>query len=320
MSTAVTSMTFSSRAKLMITGEYLVLRGAWSLSIPLKFRQTLKISEHPGVPALAWKTYEKGKHWFDAVYSLNEMVIGNTNDFPVALNLRDILLAARQMNPSFLKKEVRYEAVAELDFSINWGLGSSSSLIADVAAWSGNDPFDLYRLVSEGSGYDIAAAISDGPVIYRKAPSGQEFQRVSFYPGFHRNIYFAYLGKKRSSATAVQKFNNSVERDLSKEIRDIDRITNAIVNVTDFPEFKKLMREHERIISEITGMPSIKEKLFSDFNGEIKSLGAWGGDFIMLATDMPADYVSSWLRGKEMDTWFSFGDIVPDPAFKGGDK
>jgi mevalonate kinase len=320
MNTSETSMTFSSGAKLMITGEYLVLKGAWALAIPLKFRQILKISEHPGVPALVWKTYEKGQHWFDAVYSLNEMVIGNANDFPVALNLREILMAARQLNPSFLKKEVRYEAVAELDFRINWGLGSSSSLIANIAAWSGNDPFELNRIVSGGSGYDIAAAISDGPVMYRKTPSGQEFQRLTFYPGFHRNLYFAYLGKKRSSAMAVRKFNESAERDLSAEIKDIDRITKNLINTADFSEFKKLIKEHEKIISRVTCVPPLKEKQFNDFNGEIKSLGAWGGDFIMLATDMPADYVTSWLRGKEMDTWFSFADLVLKPVFKGGEQ
>ena len=29
----------------------------------------------------------------------------------------------------------------------------------------------------------------------------------------------------------------------------------------------------------------IKDKLFNDFNGEIKSLGAWGGDFILASSN-----------------------------------
>ena len=36
---------------------------------------------------------------------------------------------------------------------------------------------------------------------------------------------------------------------------------------------------------------TIKESLFPDFNGVIKSLGAWGGDFVMaIATENPSDY------------------------------
>jgi hypothetical protein len=67
MSPAKTIMTYKSNAKLMISGEYLVLKGAEALAIPLKFGQTLKVSEHSGSPSLAWKTYVKGQHWFDAI-------------------------------------------------------------------------------------------------------------------------------------------------------------------------------------------------------------------------------------------------------------
>jgi hypothetical protein len=61
-----TIKSFHANAKLMITGEYLVLRGAHSLSVPLKFGQTLQLTEHPGIPAIGWTTYVKEHHWFDA--------------------------------------------------------------------------------------------------------------------------------------------------------------------------------------------------------------------------------------------------------------
>jgi len=38
-------------------------------------------------------------------------------------------------------------------------------------------------------------------------------------------------------------------------------------------------------------MQTIKEALFHDFDGVIKSLGAWGGDFVMvISKDNPKDY------------------------------
>ena len=105
MSPSKSIQTFYSRAKLMITGEYLVLRGAFALSIPLSKGQSLQISEHQGGPSLVWKTFVNGQHWFDATFSTGEFVIGNTNDFPTAQYLREILLAAKVLQPEFLNKK-----------------------------------------------------------------------------------------------------------------------------------------------------------------------------------------------------------------------
>ena len=42
------------------------------------------------------------------------------------------------------------------------------------------------------------------------------------------------------------------------------------------------MNEHEYLISAILEQETIKEKLFPMYPNSIKSLGAWGGDFIMV--------------------------------------
>jgi hypothetical protein len=46
-------------------------------------------------------------------------------------------------------------------------------------------------------------------------------------------------------------------------------------------EFEQILNEHEDFISKILSVVPVKEKLFSDFQGAIKSLGAWGGDFVL---------------------------------------
>jgi len=313
MNPDITIKQFRSNAKLMITGEYLVLRGAESLAIPLKYGQTLKVTEHTGIPSLVWKTYINGKHWFEAVFSLEGFAIGNSNDFIIAQFLREILLAAKKMNPAFLEKNVRFEAVSELDFDINWGLGSSSSLIANISKWAEVDPFDLFSHVSSGSGYDMAAAISDAPVLFRVTGGTRNFTTTEFYPVFHEKVYFAWLGKKRNSAQAVNKFSEMDGKDLTREVSEISSITRDILACRELREFRRLIREHERIISEVLKVPPLGEKLFSDFNGDVKSLGAWGGDFILLASDMPDDYIVSYLKKKDLNIWFHFNELIIKP-------
>jgi len=308
-----TTVCYKSNAKLMISGEYLVLYGAEALAIPLKYGQSLKVSEHHGRPSLMWKTYVKGQHWFDAIFSVDEFVIGNTNDFPTAQNLREILLAAKSLNPKFLEKSIKYEVIAELDFDINWGLGSSSSLIVNIAHWAEIDPFELSVKLSAGSGYDVATAMSGKPIIYKLSGKSREIREVNFYPGFHNHLYFVYSGKKRNSTLAVNSFNLPVNKDLTDKILEIDEITNAMITAVELREFRKLMRNHEKIISGVLNVPGIGDKILGDFNGDGKSLGAWGGDFLLLATDMPRDYVVSWLRKKDMNTWFTFEEIVHSP-------
>ena len=55
------------------------------------------------------------------------------------------------------------------------------------------------------------------------------------------------------------------------------------------------MNQHEATISQYLGIPTVKERLFADFKGTIKSLGAWGGDFVLAISeteDVPAYFVS----------------------------
>ena len=305
-----TIQTYRANGKLMISGEYLVLRGSLSLSVPLSFGQSLTVREHSGTPALVWKTYVKGQPWFDAVFSLNGFIIGNTNDFPTAQYLRELLLAAESMNPGFLDKGKRYEIVSKVEFDMNWGFGSSSSLIVNLAAWAKVDPFVLFRRVSTGSGYDVATAMSQKPVVYMLNENKPEIRHVDFNPVFRDQLYFAYLGKKRNSTQAVNQFNENEERSYVSEIHEIDAITEEMIQTAELRNFRRLMHEHERIISGILGIPAIGEKFFNDLSGEVKSLGAWGGDFVMLASDMPKEYLISYLRKKDLNIWFGYDEIV----------
>lgn len=60
--------------------------------------------------------------------------------------------------------------------------------------------------------------------------------------------------------------------------------TMLVIASNSIDAFEKLLSQHEQILSEAMGIPTVKSQLFPDYKGAIKSLGAWGGDFI-LATD-----------------------------------
>ena len=54
---------------------------------------------------------------------------------------------------------------------------------------------------------------------------------------------------------------------------------------SDLGTFESLLNHHESVISNTLRIPTIKEQLFSDYPRAIKSLGAWGGDFILAIGD-----------------------------------
>jgi mevalonate kinase len=303
------NMHFYSNAKLMLTGEYLVLKGAVSLALPLVKGQELKVLYSEKRPYLSWRTYVMGDYWFEANYSLPDLAIANTNDFPIAQNIRDILIQARTLNKDFLNPDIHIEVTSKINFDINWGLGSSSSLIVNIAKWANINPFDLHFRVSEGSGYDVAAALSDHPVIYQIINDTPKYTEVEFCPPFHDKIYFAYLGKKRNSAEAVANFNK-LDTNLDREVEEISVITQKIVSSTNQVDFINFLKRHDKIISRLLSIKPLHANRFHDFNGYAKSLGAWGGDFAMFISDLPKEYVLTYFRKKELKHYFPYKEII----------
>jgi hypothetical protein len=104
---------------------------------------------------------------------------------------------------------------------------------------------------------------------------------IDFNPTFKENIYFVYLNKKQNSKTAIANYR-SKQGDVANSIVIINEITETLLNTTDLHDFAKKIEKHELIMSEILGMQTVKQSLFPDFEGTLKSLGAWGGDFVMV--------------------------------------
>lgn len=276
---------YYSNGKLLITGEYLVLDGAQSLAVPTLYGQSLSVKETQD-KLLTWKSLDdKGKPWFESDYELEDFdpVTKNTvseEALAISVTLKKILLEARKLNPSFLSTSQGYEITTALNFPREWGLGSSSTLINNIAQWAQIDAYVLLWNAFSGSGYDIACAQNNSPIIYQLKNSRPIVYSASFNPTFKSDLYFVYLNQKQNSRDGIAQYRNK-EFNAFSAISQINSITQRILTCTRLSQFDKLIKKHESILSEILGTPTVKERLFPDFKGAIKSLGAWGGDFIL---------------------------------------
>ena len=270
-------MEIYSSGKVLLTGEYVILDGALSLASPTKFGQYLKLEENQS-NLISWKSinYDE-KIWFECTIKNENLEIKSTSSKRVSDTLIRIINLIREYNPSFLKNH-GYDILTSLTFDKNWGLGSSSTLISNLATLSGVDPYVLNNKIFKGSGYDIACANSISPIVYQLNKDQNIINEVSFKPPFHEKIYFIYLNKKQSSISEIENYNNKASDSI---INEINNITSMILQCNTIEVYDELIESHELIISKLISKPTIKETLFKDFNGSIKSLGAWGGDMIM---------------------------------------
>lgn len=284
---------FYSNGKLLITGEYLVLDGAKAFALPTKFGQNL-IVEKGNNQEIKWTSFDSdGSIWLEETLSFEDISIKNISDTASSKRntLIEILHEGHLLNPDFITKSEGFHITTELTFPRNWGLGTSSTLINNIAQWLEIDAFVLLNNSFGGSGYDIACAQNDVPILYHLENGNPVVEKVTFEPEFTENLYFVYLDKKQSSKAAIAFYHNNKNRDLAQIIKQNDALTQQVLKAKKLQEFALNLEEHEAEMSNILEMHTIKESLFPDFNGVIKSLGAWGGDFVMaIAKENPTDY------------------------------
>jgi len=305
------STQYHAHGKLLISGEYLVLRGARALAVPLKVGQWMEIEELPVQtnPVLDWRAVENDRDWFSAVISIPGLAISQTSDPVISGRLIRVIRILQELNAGFLKDHTGYRVTTRTSFAHTWGLGSSSALIVNLARWAKIDPFELNSYVSSGSGYDVAAAISHGPILYAKTKFGAKISQVRFSPSFRDRICFAYLGNKQDSGESLDLFNRQVITS-ERDVGTMGAMTLRLLHATTLGDFLKVMAAHELFLSRLLRRKRIKEEFFPDFEGEVKSLGAWGGDFFMTASPNPAEYIKSYLADKGIHVVFGFDDLI----------
>lgn len=277
---------FYSNGKLLITGEYVVLDGAKALGVPTKKGQSLKV-QTTREPILTWKSYDcHGAIWYETQIQTTQLFdkVAPQGNSKFDETLFNILWHALQLNPLFIKQDEGYAIETHLTFERLWGLGTSSTLINNIATWAAVNPFELLHLSFGGSGYDIACAKNNTPIFYQKT-NDNHFPNISpaiFNPPFKDSIHFIYLNEKKDSKQAIQNYRAIDKKDLVQTKAQISAHSEQITQCTNLSEFENIITEHEAILSSLLQTPTVKKTRFPDYKGTVKSLGGWGGDFVMV--------------------------------------
>ena len=287
---------FHAHGKLLITGEYLVLKGATALAIPLNKGQTLSV-ETSNKEGLLWRAETPIGLWFEAKFNDKLMLLEST-DYKKAEALQLMLKKAVEQNPSIQAKLNHSSVTTMLKFDPSWGWGSSSTLLHLLEQWLGVDPYQIMDETIGGSGYDIACAAANSPIFYSRTPNTTpQIVPAHFNPSFIQQMGIVYLNKKQNSSTQVKSFlaSNSSHKDL---IDEISALSQKFTTTNEITEFMSLMQQHEVIIAEATGLTPVQQLLFPNFNGAIKSLGAWGGDFALFLSEEDFKTNKEWFASK----------------------
>ena len=298
---------FHSNGKLLISGEYLVLDGALSLALPCKFGQYLNFTEDSN-GTLEWISKDMNDTiWFTAYFEAKTLKVLKTSNYNTVKWVKKILEFCNKN--SLTNKSLQGKIECKLEFPNNWGLGSSSTLLNNLASLYEVNPYDLHFSTTNGSGYDIACAGSNSALTYQVIENIPKVKKMDWSPVFKDEILFIFLKKKQKSNLEVKRF-----KELKKDpdlISRISSITKEIIYSKTIEEFEHLLDEHEAITGQYIQNETVKSKYFSDYEGSVKSLGAWGGDFV-LATRKNKNY----FLDKGFDTILSFSEIIKESTFK----
>jgi mevalonate kinase len=300
------SINARANGKLLISGEYMVLAGATALALPLKFGQELLVKEYP-VPFIRWTSSEPGNVWFGCDVNPADCEIVSTNDASTASGLSKLLKAARTLNPYFPDKKTGSVVEIKANYPVEWGLGSSSTLISLVAHWAGVDPFALFRLVTEGSGYDIACADRREMIFYRWDGTQPEVTETSPGKAIREHAYFVSLGNKQDSRKEVQSFLDN-GRFSPADVDTFSCLSKQINKAETAEELTHLVKEHETLLGAILGKEPIAAR-FKNFPGTVKSLGAWGGDFAMFISGADKKDILKSIHEYGLKHFFTFDEI-----------
>lgn len=271
-----------SPGKLLLTSEYFVLDGALALAVPTTPGQEFFFEEKDDAQSTVfWEALHQGEPWLSVRLNYKTWTILDTNLPQSAEFVLRLLKTVQQHSGTRFQGSVSYHLKTNLQFPADFGLGSSSTLINNIAQWSDSDPYLLNTVLLHGSGYDIAVAREKRAILFQNAPE-LNVKPVHYSPMFKDDLLFVHINRKQDSRAGIQLYRSKEKS--ADLINRFSELTAEVYNSTNLPGFLHLMEEHENLVSEFIGLPKIKDRFFADYGGTVKSLGAWGGDFVLASS------------------------------------
>ncbi len=319
MSKDTTNLNFRGNGKLLLSGEYFILDGGVGLAVPLRMGQRMSVTQGEEA-GLHWQSLTlRGETWFEARFELPTLDILSTTDEEAAEILQKMMRYARSKDLDFMRGETQLKITTRLEFPRNWGFGSSSTLVYMVAKWAKLNPFELLDKTFGGSGYDLICAEVETPIFFQKQEKVRAYQPTEFgkHPEtgenlpFLKNLYLVHLNKKQNSREAIERYRAWDDEDKKLErLQQISVLSQRFQFSTSLPELNAVIREHEDIVSSSLKLRMAKDLYFNDFWGEVKSLGAWGGDFVLVTSQRTPQSTKTYFREKGFKVCLKYLDIV----------
>lgn len=294
-----------SPGKLMLTSEYFAMDGALVLAVPTKLGQEFSFEEkNDGKSLIFWEAYHQNKLWLKVVIDYQNWQILETNISSSAEFILNTLKNVQLLSTIKFKNDFTYHLKTNLQFPADYGLGSSSTLMTNLAEWAQIDPFHLNKISLGGSGYDIAVAKEKSAILFQSVPE-IKYEKVNFDPPFKNELIFIHLNQKQDSREGINLYKSKTKSE--KRVDEFSNLTRNILLCNELKNFSELMLIHEQRISDFLEIPTVKERLFADCPVFIKSLGAWGGDFVMSSK---FEGFKDYFWGKGFHTIFEYSNLI----------
>ncbi|MFM9060850.1 MAG: hypothetical protein ACKOQP_04195 [Bacteroidota bacterium] len=308
--------------KILLSGEYLVLDGATALGLVSRLGQSITVQRaddtQPGT--LEWTALDhQGMPWLWADFILesgHRHGTGDSSNHPEKKRLLHWLQAAEDLaravktpgqhtSPDHDAYGLR--VTTRLDFPRRWGLGSSSTLLALLAGWKGVDARELYSRVQNGSGYDLEIALQGQSILYQK--ERRVVRAVEFRPPAGSLLRLVDPGSKQVSSLEVSRYRNLDQERRKNAVPRVSQISEALAECPPIQTMLDLFSEHDILLEKVLGQPCLHALQGHGFPGRLKSLGAWGGDLFLAASDQPQKALE-WLDNQSYWTSYPLEDIV----------
>ena len=281
--------------------------GAKAFALPTKFGQCLFVKESSENQSnLKWTAKKVDNSlWFDVEFDLSSLEILSSTDKKLAQSLQKILKQAQTLNPEFFNSKKSYSCETKLEYPQEWGLGSSSTLIDLISQWLEINPFALNRLTFNTSGYDIACAHHHQPILFSNQPD-IEVQTLALNWNFTDQLYFVYLNQKQDTQAVVGNHYKNKPKDWNM-IEDLSALVVEATQVDSLDELEIILDNFQNRLGRYMEIPKAKDLYFPDYKGVVKSLGAWGGDFVLVTY---RDGMENYFKAKGYKTIIPFKDMI----------
>jgi mevalonate kinase len=256
-----------------------------------------------------WKSIVQEVVWLDFFLAENFEITLVKGELEKAAIIQQLIKLVQLEKPLLLQNHNTYQIKIEADFPRNWGLGSSSTLIGNIARWSGLDGFMLNEKIFGGSGYDIAVALEGKPVLYQLENKKPVYKTTTIHFPFAENLFFVHLNQKQNSRDGIAHYKQ-LNIDKQPIIQQLNEIINNIFQAENLQQFESLLNQHEDIIAQSLQLKKVKDLFFPDYWGSVKSLGAWGGDFVLTTSHKTKAETLQYFQQKGYETILDYKEII----------